>query len=864
MRLAIVVALLTVARLASAQHLHPDMAHLPDFTKDPKNATRVVTGAETISGGVHENIVVNAGASLTLSGSIDLITLMTHPGSTLTLTPGTTVWYRDVPLDTEFDPDQLGHGAVILGKVRSLGTAKTSWVRLAKEPKAGDTVIAFGAAVTGWKVGDEVVFGDSDQCATDDLIDFTLQKRCRENHTEHRWLTSIATNGIGGTLNLPLTYNHPGGRIPSPDGAGTVLAMPFVSNHTRDIRFISRNPNGVRGHLMVSNTADVDIEYTEFTSGGRTCSDAKADNTVWVDGVATHIGTCQKGRYPLHMHRVGRGVPPKIIGNAINDCGVWCLAIHDTHFGTFRQNVFTNSVGAGLVTEDGNETENIIDGNLGVHIIGTKVAIEDDDIRGTVARTGSCMWFAGPNNYVTNNVCVDALDGYKFIIGVSSGLTQRCPKLPGGDPMNPDQGVDCAPNKQEVRRFDGNSSWRAMNVGTFFYQVNTIDQTVIHPFTVNGLELVYNHEGLRIGNIDSLTLNDLVCISGYKVNTGRLVCVQLDQNTQFTANRFDVFGTRVAFAALQPGYANLFEPNFFRLNGKRADGSRSRIDASIGAAVEFDNHNQPHGTQTEGDVSVRDVDMTADNTGGSVPYYFYPVSRIQDGMDVTVKRKWLNFNVSIDGAAPRDSEVFAPESGPDKPMPTTGDWTDPATGTTWHKILGTDTPGLTNAQSWAQDMLAFNGGVACPTTNPKVYGYYCPQGGVPPPVPTVTSVTVTGQTAYTAVAQNAQMTATAKFSDNTTANVTDSAAWQSSNPMVAAISSAGLVTTRAAGTATVSATAAGKTGTLAITVTVVPPTPTPVACTGTLTGTAPNGGTFKCVPGQACPVTPAGTTWICQ
>ena len=85
-------------------------------------------------------------------------------------------------------------------------------------------------------------------------------------------------------------------------------------------------------------------------------------------------------------------------------------------------------------------------------------------------------------------------------------------------------------------------------------------------------------------------------------------------------------------------------------------------------------------------------------------------------------------------------------------------------------------------------------------------------------VQTVTSLAVSG-TAALAVSQTSQLTATATLSGGTTENVTSTATWRSSNTAVATVSSGGLVTAVAAGTATITATALGKSGTLPISIT---------------------------------------------
>jgi uncharacterized protein YjdB len=100
------------------------------------------------------------------------------------------------------------------------------------------------------------------------------------------------------------------------------------------------------------------------------------------------------------------------------------------------------------------------------------------------------------------------------------------------------------------------------------------------------------------------------------------------------------------------------------------------------------------------------------------------------------------------------------------------------------------------------------------------------------PVP-VASVTVSPGTANVIVGQTVQLTATTKDANNnvlTGRTIT----WSSSSTSIATVSSAGLVSGMAAGTATITATSEGKSGTSTITVTVMPVatvtiTPTPAS-----------------------------------
>jgi hypothetical protein len=83
---------------------------------------------------------------------------------------------------------------------------------------------------------------------------------------------------------------------------------------------------------------------------------------------------------------------------------------------------------------------------------------------------------------------------------------------------------------------------------------------------------------------------------------------------------------------------------------------------------------------------------------------------------------------------------------------------------------------------------------------------------------TISSVDVTTSTLPT-IGSPSQFTCTATFSDGTTQDVTRTATWVSFNPAVVTVSSSGLVTAVATGTAVVKATYQGSSGTYTLTVT---------------------------------------------
>ena len=87
-----------------------------------------------------------------------------------------------------------------------------------------------------------------------------------------------------------------------------------------------------------------------------------------------------------------------------------------------------------------------------------------------------------------------------------------------------------------------------------------------------------------------------------------------------------------------------------------------------------------------------------------------------------------------------------------------------------------------------------------------------------------TSISVTPNAASFARNATQQFTATAKYSNGTTANVTSSATWSIANTAVATISSGGLASAVASGATTVSASLSGVTGKAPFTVTIAPGT----------------------------------------
>lgn len=102
---------------------------------------------------------------------------------------------------------------------------------------------------------------------------------------------------------------------------------------------------------------------------------------------------------------------------------------------------------------------------------------------------------------------------------------------------------------------------------------------------------------------------------------------------------------------------------------------------------------------------------------------------------------------------------------------------------------------------------------------------------VTPAAASLSSITVTPATASLAAGASQQFTATGNYSDGSTANLTSSVTWTSSDPSVATINAAGLASGVAAGSATITAALNGVTGAASLTVTATVATLTSIAVT---------------------------------
>ncbi len=340
-----------------------------------------------------------------------------------------------------YDPLQYGTGLISFGEVNMHGKEMSpTWIKLAQEPRAGQNTLVLESSPAGWSVGDKLVLPDTRQTPIvrkwqiEAVTPIDLQ-------LEELVIADISGNTI--TLTQPMAYDHLGGR----DTDGNMIGMPHIGNLTRNIVVRSENPDGVRGHGMFTERSKVDIRYVSFVDMGRTTA-APLDNTVIIDSVVAHIGTNQIGRYPIHMHHhmgpvnaTNDGYQFVLIGNSIDNGAKWGIAVHNSHFGLVDGNVVYDVEGAGIITEEGNERENVFSNNFIVKV-GTIIKSLYEPRYGGVAEIGrphgfsdfgyegSALWLTGNDDHVTGNVAANAAFAGVMYNARSRGFVNNQPLVP--------------------------------------------------------------------------------------------------------------------------------------------------------------------------------------------------------------------------------------------------------------------------------------------------------------------------------------------------------------------------------------------------------------------------------------------------
>ena len=386
----------------------------------------------------------------------------------------------DRPIDRTIDPAQIGTGIEGLGKIMMHGSVKTpTFVRLSREPAAGDATLVFNEPVSGWTSGDRIVIPDTRQLRSNE------RGVSYEPQDEEVQIASISGNQV--TLATPLRYAHKGGR----DAGGKLEFLPHIGNVSRNVVIRSENPQGTRGHMIFMSRASVDLRYVEVRDMGRTRMGVLDNSEFDASGQLVRFGANQIGRYAIHFHHdfgpketPAGGYQFTLVGNSVDGAPKWGITVHNSHYGLVRDNVVYNTRGAGIVTEDGTESFNVFDHNFALRAEGSGDFAPRSGYGGVgpdPGGEGAGFWFRGPNNYIRNNVAANA-DAFGFGLAAGSLDVVRIPAFKGADTSRDAETVTLDTTSAPVLEFSNNEAYGAMQAGVAWGWNGTITNLrVWHP-----------------------------------------------------------------------------------------------------------------------------------------------------------------------------------------------------------------------------------------------------------------------------------------------------------------------------------------------------------------------------------------------
>ncbi len=284
------------------------------------------------------------------------------------------------------------------GRIWLHGEQRTSWLMLDATARSGSDTLVLEYA-PDWRVGDQIVV----TATGDDMEEAEVRK-------------IAAIEGRSVTLDQGLFHTHFG-------------EVQTFSNDTRtwtadtraEVALLSRNirvqgdeqSETLRfgGHIMIMKGSEGLISGVEMFRMGQ-------------EGIL--------GRYPFHWHMAGDVTGQYIRNSSIRRSFNRCVTVHATHNARVEDNVCMDHVGHGYFLEDGVETGNVFDHNLG--LLTRKPAadvalIPSDREKGQAAKGPSTFWISNGDNTFTRNAAAGS-DGLGFWYDTDEKVTGASASLP--------------------------------------------------------------------------------------------------------------------------------------------------------------------------------------------------------------------------------------------------------------------------------------------------------------------------------------------------------------------------------------------------------------------------------------------------
>ncbi len=231
-------------------------------------------------------------------------------------------------------------GAMAGGKIEIIGERRVAWTQLNATAAKGSSVLTLKDSVD-WRVGERIVVASS---------------AFNPDQAEERTITDVKGSSV--TLDKPLQYAHYG-ELQTFAGK-TLDERAEVGLLSRNIVVQGDDASGAAkfgGHVMVMGS-----------DAGKRETNPALRSSAKIQGVEfRRMGQFDRlGRYPFHWHRNGDSTGDFVRGSSFHSNFQRGVIVHGTDNAGVENNVVYGSVGHSYGTEDGSETGNRFEANLGL------------------------------------------------------------------------------------------------------------------------------------------------------------------------------------------------------------------------------------------------------------------------------------------------------------------------------------------------------------------------------------------------------------------------------------------------------------------------------------------------------------------
>ncbi|XP_066278772.1 fibrocystin-L-like [Branchiostoma lanceolatum] len=318
-----------------------------------------------------------------------------------------------------------------------------TWTFLADSVSPGDTTVTLTQSVN-WEAGNQIVFA-------------TTGHRHTQRQNEVRTIASVSSDGRTLTITEALQYRHISAVTTYSEAGVTLETRGEVGLLTHNV--VVRGSNHREWNDVIEN-CPAGFDTGEFAT--QTCFQGRFGEEVGTDEFGsqimlhgramdqdlvlgrlsyievTHAGQAYRhGRYAIHFHINGNMNGSYVRGCSIHKSFNRAVNVHNVHELLIEHNVFFNIMGGAMFLEDGIETRNVFQYNLGV-FVKSSTSLLNDDI------TPAAYWVTNPDNIIRHN---HAAGGTHF------GFWYRMHGHPGG----PSFTNSICPDKVPVGEFYNNT-----------------------------------------------------------------------------------------------------------------------------------------------------------------------------------------------------------------------------------------------------------------------------------------------------------------------------------------------------------------------------------------------------------------------